>query len=298
MGGVVTSWCVRPFCPIPVRASLHQVSQWSFVATCYGAVYIPVMGIAADIVALIHELLPKVMGVANGWYARGGGLEQEQDQEQDGTQAETRRNLGDDAGAESGCRGCCGCCSGVMGGLLKLLVLLQPLVVCLHVRLQTLKRRLNKYSVAVAVGRGYPVQTAGVSATVLFEQRGWVDVAHDGTLTQALSFGELLMCCFGIEAGFVASRVIETGAPGEFRLTLAVCTAGGLMGYAVGNTLAACFGTGISAMVYSIAHDRGDALSKGQPLRYQELAAAWNRDHPGTLLEPQDDPNPHDTPPI
>jgi hypothetical protein len=186
----------------------------------------------------------------------------------------------------------------MMGGLLNLLARLQPLVVCLHVRLQTLQRRLNKYSVAVAVGRGYPVQTAGVSATVLFEQRGWVDVAHDGTLTQALSFGELLMCCFGIEAGFITSRVIETGTAGEFRLALAVCTAGGLMGYAVGNTLASCFGTGISAMVYSIAHDRGDALSKGQPLRYHELAAAWNRDHPGTLLEPQDDPHPHDTPPI
>jgi len=301
MGGVVTSWCVRPRCRVPVRASLHLVSQWSFVATWYGAVYIPVVGIASDLIGLVHGILQGINaaatqgqcpssgahtgretseatgrgGVAAGASRRGGATDDELP-----SNPERSSSSSISTGSGSWCFFSWAC-------VWHLKEVLAVYVQCVHARMCTLRRRLNRYSVAVAVARGYPVQTAGMSATVLFEQRDWLNVANDGTLVQALSFGELLLSCFGIQAGYIASKFfVETQVPNEYRVTMALCSCGGLMGYAVGNTLASCFGTGIAAMIYTLAHDRGDALSKGQPLRYQELATAWNRDHPGTLFPP------------
>ena len=289
MAGVVTSWCVRPRCKIPVRASLHQVSQWSFVATWYGAVYIPVVGVVADVLGMVSRLLlmlEQVLVTGTLFAVRSGTEDAPESPLHPATPPrlsphDTTSHDESDIGAAL---------APAPGGwrpwLSRRFSALCAYVCVLHRRMLHLQRRLNRYSVAVAVARGYPVQTSGLYATLLFKKRGWVAIAEDGSLKSALSFAELLVCCLGIQLGFIASKCIQGygGQGPEFRLTTALCTAGGLMGYAIGNTFASCFFTGTMAMVYTLAHDRGNSLCQSQPLRYQELSSAWNRDHPNAQL--------------
>ena len=146
---------------------------------------------------------------------------------------------------------------------------------------------LSRYSVCIIAGQGYHLCTAGRTAVALLRRRGWDALSDVGLIRNVLSFGELLVCVFGIILGLIGSSCLamevltpEVQGPD---VSIALMVIGGLMGFSVGHTLTGAYGAGVNAVLLSLAADDGLALKESRPEQYRALAEAWADAHPGEL---------------